>query len=128
VTVNNPYITGQKVMGQGNQRLGKLLLGLPEDLRFCGFFSVSAQILVTVGEIMENHSFLPPQSQVPPFFVGTCIHANISCKRHHSLAFAGGSDPEAISKHVWPFIQSLFLLNKAVVNIFYLGDLFKYTH
>ena len=32
----------------------------------------------------------PPQSQVRPFFVGTCIYANISRKRHHSLMFAGG--------------------------------------
>ena len=32
----------------------------------------------------------PPQFQVPPFFVGTCIYANISCKWHHSLVFARG--------------------------------------
>ena len=33
-TVDEAYVTGQKVMGRANQRLGKLLSGSPEDLRF----------------------------------------------------------------------------------------------
>ena len=60
VAVADAYTTGQKVMGQANQKLGKLLMGLPEDLRFCGFFGVSAEVLVTAWDMMENHSVLPP--------------------------------------------------------------------
>ena len=36
----------------------------------------------------------PPQSQVRPFFVDTCIHADISRKQYHSLTFAGGERPQ----------------------------------
>ena len=32
----------------------------------------------------------PLQSQARPFFVGTCIYANVSRKQYHSLTFAGG--------------------------------------
>jgi len=34
VTVEEAYVAGQKVMGWANRRLGKLLSGSPEDLRF----------------------------------------------------------------------------------------------
>jgi hypothetical protein len=46
VTLDDAYIHRQKVMGQANQRLGKLLLDLPGDLRFCAFFGVSAEVAV----------------------------------------------------------------------------------
>ena len=85
VTVEEAYVAGQKVMGRANRRLGKLLSGSPEDLRFRAFFGVSAQVAVTAWSMMEVHN-----PKVRPFFVGTCIYANISRKRHHSLMFAGG--------------------------------------
>jgi hypothetical protein len=60
VAVADVYTTGQKMIGWANRRLGKLLLGLPEDLRFRGFFGVSAEVLVTTWDMMENQSVLPP--------------------------------------------------------------------
>ena len=80
VTVDDAYITRQKVMGQENQRLGKLPPGSPKDLRFCAFFGVSAQVLVTARNMMEDCSVLLPGSKLLTFFVGTRIYANISCK------------------------------------------------
>ncbi len=47
-----------------------------------------------------------PYSQVPSFFMGACIHAHISCKRHHSIKFArgeGSQDDKQICVAVHPF-------------------------
>ena len=91
-------------MGRANLRLGKLLPGSPEDLRFRAFFGVSAQVSVTAWDMMENHSS-PPYSRVPPFFMGARIHAHISRKRHHSLKFARGArsqDDEQVYVAVHP--------------------------
>jgi hypothetical protein len=82
VAVANAYTTGQKVMGQANQKLGKLLPGLPEDLHFCGFFGVSADVGHGLGYDGEPQ-YSPPYFQVPSFFMvfmGACIHAHISYK------------------------------------------------
>ena len=46
VTINVAYVQGQKVMGRVNQRLVKLLMGLPGDLRFRVSFGVSAEVAV----------------------------------------------------------------------------------
>jgi hypothetical protein len=43
-------------MGRANRRLGKLLPGLPEDLRFRGHFGVSAEVAVEVWEMMNEHN------------------------------------------------------------------------
>ena len=67
--INNAYVHGLKVMGWENQRLVKLLVGLPEDLRFCVSFGVSA-------DVASDHNCLAP-TRVPPLFVGTRIHANV---------------------------------------------------
>ncbi len=68
MAVANAYTTGQKVMGHANQRLGKLLPGLPEDLRFCGFFGVLVEVSVTAWDMMENHSVLPPTPKFLHFY------------------------------------------------------------
>ena len=56
------YKTGQKVMGRTSIRLGKLLPGLPEDIRFRGSFGVSAKVAKTTWELMEEHGLRPPGS------------------------------------------------------------------
>jgi hypothetical protein len=63
VTIDNVYVNGQKVMGWANQRLGKLLVGSPEDLRFHAFFGVSAEVAVEAWEMMADHSCLPPNTK-----------------------------------------------------------------
>ncbi len=42
-------------MGCTSTRLGKLLPGSPEDIRFHGLFGVSAELAKTTWELMENH-------------------------------------------------------------------------
>ncbi len=56
------YKTGQKVMDRTSTRLGKLLPGSPEDIRFCGSFGVSAEVAKTTWELMEEHGLHPPGS------------------------------------------------------------------
>jgi hypothetical protein len=63
VTINDAYVHGQKVMGRANQRLGKLLVGSPKDLRFCSSFGVSAEIAVEAWGMMADHNFLPPNPE-----------------------------------------------------------------
>jgi hypothetical protein len=63
VTVDASHVHGQKVMGQANQRLGKLLVGLPKSLHFCAFFGVSAVVAVEAWEMMADHSCLPPNPE-----------------------------------------------------------------
>ncbi len=46
--------------------LGKLLLGSPEDLCFCGFFGVSAEVEVEAWQMMEDHNCLP---QTPSYSI-----------------------------------------------------------
>jgi hypothetical protein len=114
VAVANAYTTKQKVMGRANQRLGKLLPCLPEDLRFCEFFGVLAEVLVTVWDMMENHSVLPPTPKFLHFYgrLHSFAHILQTTPLSHLL---GGSNPKTISKYVWPFIRSIFALNECLV-------------
>jgi hypothetical protein len=60
IFVEDAFVIGQRVMGWAAQRLGKLLMGLPKDLHFCGFFGVSAEVAVEVWHMMEDHDCLTP--------------------------------------------------------------------
>jgi hypothetical protein len=51
------------MIGWVAQRLGKLLVGSPEDLHFCGFFGVSAEVAVEAWQMMEDHNCLPPNPE-----------------------------------------------------------------
>jgi hypothetical protein len=55
-------------MGRAEHRLGKLVKGLPEDLRFQGFFGVSAEVAVEAWEMMGEQKCLPSN----PFFFIIC--------------------------------------------------------
>ena len=105
-------------MGRGNKRLGKLLLGSPEDLRFRGFFGVSAQVSVTAWNMMEEHSVLPKNSEFLHFLWALAFMRTYPANDTTLSCLLGGSDPKTISKYVWPFIQSLFALNESVVSQF----------
>ena len=67
VTVQEAYVAGQKVMGRASRKLGKLLPGSPEDLRFRAFFGVSTQVAVTAWSLMEDHNVLPPNPKFVHF-------------------------------------------------------------
>ena len=118
VTVEEAYVTGQKVMGWANRRLGTLCLGSPEDLRFQAFFGVSAQVTVTAWGMMEDHSVLPPNLKFIHFLWVLAFMQTYPANDTTLSRLLGGSDPKTISKYVWPIIRSLFELNKTVVSIF----------
>ena len=116
MTVTNAYATGQEVMGRANLRLGKLLLGSPEDLRFCGFFGVSAQVLVTAWDMMENHSVLLPTPKSVHFLWAFTFMRMYPPNNNTLSRVLGGHEPKTMSKYVWPFIRSIFALNKWLVS------------
>jgi hypothetical protein len=116
VTVNDTYTTGQEVMGRANQRLGKLLPCSPEDLHFCGFFGVSAEVLVMAWDMMENHSVLPPTPKFFHFLWVLAFMRTYPANNTTLSSLLGGSDPKMISRYVWPFFRSMFALNKSLVS------------
>ncbi len=63
ISVEDAYREGQRVMGRTSHTLGTLLLGSPEDKRFCGYFGVSAEVTVEAWEMMEELDCLPPLPQ-----------------------------------------------------------------
>jgi hypothetical protein len=117
VTVEEAYETGQKVMGQASQKLGKLLSGSPKELRFQAFIGVSAQVAVTAWSMMDDHSVLPSNPKLVHFLWALAFMRTYHANNTTLSRLLGGSDPKTRSKYVWPFIQSLFELNKTVVSI-----------
>ena len=117
VTVEEAYVTGQRVMGRANKRLGKLLSGSPEDLRFRAFFGVSAQVGVTAWSMMEDHSVLPTNPKFVHFLWALAFMRTYPANDTTLSCLLGGSDPKTIGKYVWPLIRSLYVLNETVVSI-----------
>ncbi len=109
VTVEEACVTGQKVMGRANRRLGTLCLGSPEDLRFRAFFGVSAQVAVTAWGMMEDHSVLPPDPKFIHFLWALAFMRTYPANDTTLSHLLGGSDPKTIIKYVWPFIRTHFI-------------------
>jgi hypothetical protein len=116
VTIDNAYVHGQKVMGQANQRLGKLLVGSPKDLHSCAFFGVSAEIAVEAWEMMADHSCLPPNSKFLHYLWALAFMQTYPANNTSLLTLWGGKDPKTVYKYVWSYIQSLFGLTEVVVR------------
>jgi hypothetical protein len=117
VTVNNAYVHGQKVMGWANQRLGKLLMGSPKDLRFRAFFGVSAEVAVEAWEMMADHSScLPPNLEFLHYLWARAFMRMYPANNTALLTLLGRKDPKTVYKYVWSYIQSLFGLTKVVVR------------
>jgi hypothetical protein len=116
VTVNDAYVHGQKVMGWANRRLGKLLMCLPEDLRFCAFFGVSAEVAVEAWEMMGDHSYLPPNPKFLHYLLVLAFMRTHPANNTALSTLLGGEDPKTVYKYVWSYIQSLFGLTKVVVR------------
>jgi hypothetical protein len=116
VTVNNAYVHEQKVMGQANQRLGKLLVGSPEDLCVCAFFGVSAEVAVEAWEMMVDHSCLPPNPEFLHYLWALAFMQTYPANITALSTLLGGKDPKTVYKYIWLYIQSLFGLTEVVVR------------
>jgi len=100
VAVANAYATGQKVMGRANLWLGKLLPGSPEDLCFCAFFGVSAQVSVTARDMMENHSVLPPTPEFLHFLWALAFMHTYPANDTTLSCLLGGRNPKTMRKYM----------------------------
>ncbi len=112
MSVDDAYHESQQVMGWASRRLGKLLPGLPKDLRFRRYFGVSAEVAVQVWDMMGEHNCLPHD---PEFLNFLWALAPANDKALSTLL--GGSDPKTIRKYIWPFINSIFKLDGVVVSL-----------
>jgi hypothetical protein len=116
VTVKDAYVQGQKGVGRTNRKLGKLLMGLPEDLRFCVSFGVSAEVAVEAWAMMADHNCLPPIPKFSHLLWALAFKRSYPGNDATLSVLLEGKDPKTIYKYMWPHIQSLFGLNKAVVS------------
>ena len=104
-------------MGRAERRLGKLSTGSPEDLRFRGFFGVSADVAVEAWEMMRSHNFLPPDPKFLHYLWALAFMRLYPANDKALSTSLGGSDPKTIRKYIWPFINSIFELDGVVVSL-----------
>ncbi len=116
MTVDDAYVIGQRVMGWEARRLGKLLPGSPEDLRFCGFFGVLAEVAVEAWQLMDGHNFLPPDPQFLHYLWALAFMRTYPPNDKALSRSLGGSDPKTIHKYMWSYIDSIFELDEILVS------------
>ena len=117
MSVDDAYREGQQVMGRASRRLGKLLPGSPEDLRFRGYFGVSAEVAVQVWDMMGEHNCLPHDPKFLHFLWALAFMRLYPTNDKALSTSLGGSDPKTIRKYIWPFINSIFELDGVVVSL-----------
>ena len=91
-------------------------MGLPKDLRFCASFAVSAEVAVEAWAMMTDHNCLPPIPKFSHYLWALAFMRSYPGNDAALLVLLEGKDPKTIYKYMWPHIQSLFGLNKAVVS------------
>ena len=103
-------------MGRAERRLGKLSTGSPEDLRFRGFFGVSADVAVEAWEMMRSHNFLPPDPKFLHYLWALGFMRTYPPNDQALSRMLGGSDPKTIHKYMWSYIDLIFELDNIVVR------------
>ena len=100
ISVEDAYCEGQRVMGRSGNTLGTLLLDSPEDKRFCGYFGVSAEVVVEgAWEMMEELDCLPPSSQFWYYLWALAFMQLYPANDRALSSTLGGSDPETIQEY-----------------------------
>ncbi len=103
-------------MGREARRLGKLLPGSPEDLRFRGFFGVLAEVAVETWQLMDGHNFLPPDPQFLHYLWALAFMRTYPPNDKALSRSVGGSNPKMIHKYMWSYIDSIFELDEILVS------------
>ncbi len=106
-------------MGRTSTRLGKLLPGSPEDIRFRGLFGVSTELAKTTWELMGNHGLRPSGIDFIHFLWALAFMRTYPPNDNTLSRVLEGHDPKTISKNVWPVIRSIYALNDVVVSCYY---------
>ena len=96
--------------------LGKLLPGSPEDLRFRGFFGVSAEVAVEAWELMDEQKCLPSDPLFLHYLWALAFMRTYPANDEALSRVVGGSDPKTIHKYMWPYIDSIFELDEVLVS------------
>jgi hypothetical protein len=113
--VEDVYVIGQRVMERAAQRLGKLLVGLPKDLHFRGFFGVSAEVAVEAWQMMEDLNCLPPNPKFLHYLWALKFMQTYPANDEALSRSLGGSDPKTTHKYMWPLIDLVFELDEILV-------------
>jgi hypothetical protein len=88
-----------------------------EDKHFCGYFWVSAEVVVEAWEMTGELDSLPPSPQFQLYLWGLTFMQLYLGNGSALLPTLGWSDPKTIRKIIWPMIQSIFDLEGVVVSL-----------
>jgi hypothetical protein len=116
ISVEDAYRFGQIIMGRADRRLGKLVTGSPEDLRFRGFFGVSTEVAVEAWEMMDEQKCLPSDPLFLHYLWALAFMRTYPANDEALSRVVGGSDPKTIHKYMWPYIDSIFELDEVLVS------------
>ena len=104
-------------MNRTGNKLGVLLPGSPEDIRFRGYFGLSAEVALEAWEMMEELDCLPPSPRLQHYLWALAFMRLYPANDKALSSALGGSDAKTIRKYIWPMIQSIFDLEAAVVSL-----------
>jgi hypothetical protein len=102
-------------MGRTGHTLGTLLPGSPET-HFCGYFGISAEVMVEACEMMKELDCLPPSPQFEHYLWKLAFMWLYPANDKALLSTLGGSEPKIIWKYILPMIKSIFDLEGVVVS------------
>ena len=103
-------------MGRADRQLGKLVTGSPEDLRFRGFFGVSTEVALEAWEMMDEQKCLPSDPLFLHYLWALAFLRTYPANDEALSRLVGGSDPKAINKYMWLYIDSIFELDDVLVK------------
>ena len=94
-------------MNRTGNKLGVLLPGSPEDIRFRGYFGLSAEVALEAWEMMEELDCLPPSPWLQHYLWALAFMRLYPANDKALSSALGGSDAKTIQKYIWPMIQSI---------------------
>ncbi len=94
-------------MNRRGNKLGVLLPGSPEDIRFHGYFGLSAEVALEAWEMMEELDCLPPSPRLQHSYLWALAFMRLYPENDKALSSTlGGSDAKTIRKYIWPIWSS----------------------
>ena len=115
ILVEDVYRFEKIIMGRADRRLGKLVTGLLEDLRFRDFFGVLTEVAVEAWEIMGEQKCLPSDPLFLCYLWALAFMQTYPASDEALSRVLGGSDPKTIHKYKWPYIDYIFELDEVLV-------------
>jgi hypothetical protein len=114
------YIAGNQLVGRSGKRLGNLLPGGPEDLRFRSHFGGPVALASRAWSKMIVSAILPPNLRsLRNYLMALMFMATYPKSEKKFCDNVGGIDPKTMHKCIDPYVDALFELNFEVVSLLF---------